>query len=185
MERDPRGFDLSLWSARELCGLCYASPRRSRRCIKIILLEGKPGGAHPLRGMVASLSVLAVLEYAKMLRYSQIEVQEPVPGAGPVYQSLGFTHDAEGRLVLPVSATPLRNTLQISEVFMSYSEESTKANLIERLMARAVRLSGKTTDQQLHILNVGLTQGKQLEPEGALAGPRAATPSALVPAINL
>ncbi len=55
---------------------------------------------------------------------------------------------------------------------MSFSEKSIKAGLIKRLIARAVTRSGKTTEQQLHILSVGFTQGKLLEPEGPLAGPR-------------
>jgi hypothetical protein len=40
--KDPKGLDLALWHAQELCGLCYATPRRSRLRIKIILLEGQP-----------------------------------------------------------------------------------------------------------------------------------------------
>ncbi|MDH0302580.1 MULTISPECIES: hypothetical protein [unclassified Pseudomonas] len=172
MECDRKGFDLSLWSARELCGLCYASPRNSRRCIKIILLEGKPGPANPLRGLVASLSLLAVAEYARMLKCSRIEVQQPDPGAEPLYQSLGFARDRAGSLVIPVAAMSLQSTFPISEVPMSYSKDSRRAALIERYTAQAIALAGEITDQQRHFLEVGFKEGREKEPEGILAGPR-------------
>lgn len=169
---DLKGFDLSLWSARERCGLCYASPRQSRRCIKIILLEGKPGLGNPLRGLVASLSLLAVAEYARMLKYSHIEVQQPDSGAEPLYQSLGFVRDPAGRLVITVAAMSQQSTFQISEVPMSYSKDSRKAALIKRYTAQAIALAGEITDQQRHFLDVGFKEGREKEPEGILAGPR-------------
>ncbi|MDH0646868.1 hypothetical protein N5D48_08750 [Pseudomonas sp. GD03858] len=172
MGRDRKGFDLSLWSARELCGLCYASPRQSRRCIKIILLEGKPGPANPLRGLVASLSLQAVAAYARMLKYSRIEVQQPDPGAEPLYQSLGFVRDRAGSLVIPVAAMSPQSTLHLSEVPMSYSKDSRRAALIKRYTAQAIALAGEITDQQRHFLEVGFKEGREKEPEGILAGPR-------------
>lgn len=171
-DRDHRGLDLSLWSAHELCGLCYASPRRSSHCIKIILLEGKPGPMNPLRGLVASLSVLAIIEYARMLSCSQIEIQQPDPGVEPWYSSIGFDRDPAGRLVMPVRATIPQTTVQVSEVPMRYSTSSRKAELIRRYTAEAVALAGETTDQQRHILEVAFKEGRQKEPEGILAGPR-------------
>ncbi|MEK2631405.1 hypothetical protein AAAC13_00735 [Pseudomonas aeruginosa] len=48
--KDRKGFDLSLWYGSELCGLCYATPRKSSICIKLILLEGNPDDSHPLKG---------------------------------------------------------------------------------------------------------------------------------------
>lgn len=170
LEGDPKGFDLSLWFARELCGLCYASPRRSNRCIKIILLEGRPGPTHPLRGMVASLSLLAISEYAKILRYSHIEVQQPESGAEAVYGSLGFARDAAGGLVIRVRTNPAQIDNQILEVSMSYSTNSRKTEVVARLTAKAVALAGKTSDQQRHFLKVGLSLGRDLEPAGVLAG---------------
>ncbi|WP_225935553.1 hypothetical protein [Pseudomonas muyukensis] len=169
---DRRGFDLALWSARELCGLCYASPRQSRCCIKIILLEGKPGPANPLRGLVATLSLLAVAEYARMLKCSRIEVQQPDQGAEPLYQSLGFVRDRAGNLAIPVAAMGLQPTFHISEVHMSYSKEARKAALIKRYTAQAIALAGEITDQQRHFLEVGFREGREKEPEGILAGPR-------------
>lgn len=171
-ERDFKGFDLSLWAGNELCGLCYASPRQSRRCIKIILLEGDSGPANLLRGLVAPLSLLAIAEYARMLKYSHIEVQQPEPGAEPLYQSLGFSRDSAGRLVIPVGSTTRQSPFQISEVLMSYAKDARKAALIKRYTAEAIALAGEITDQQRHFIEVGLKEGLQKEPGGILAGPR-------------
>lgn len=171
-DRDLKGFDVSLWSEHVLCGLCYASPRRSNHCIKIILLEGKPGPENPLRGLVASLLLFAVSEYARMLRFSQIEVQQPDPGVEFLYLSLGFVRDAAGRLVKPLGATDEQTTIQISEVPMNYSTSSRKAALIKRYAAEADALAGEITDQQWHILDVAFREGREKEPEGVLVGPR-------------
>lgn len=102
-EKDSRGFDLSIWFGPELCGLCYASPRQSTICIKVILLEGKPDRSHPLRGLVASFSLLAIDKYARMLGCTKIEIQDPDPGAIPLYQKLGFAFDKDDHLVMSVS----------------------------------------------------------------------------------
>ena len=99
---DARSFDLSLWFDQELCGLCYASPRQSKLCIKIVILEGKPDRSHPLRGTVASLALTAIENFALLIGCSEIEVQEPAVGAIPVYESLGFSFDPTGRLVIAV-----------------------------------------------------------------------------------
>lgn len=101
-QKDTRGFDISLWFAQELCGLCYATPRKSKLCIKIVILEGKPDHTHPLRGAVAALALTAIENYAVLIGCSEIEVQEPAAGAIPVYESLGFAYDPTGRLVIAV-----------------------------------------------------------------------------------
>jgi len=100
---DRRGFDLSIWFGQELCGLCYATPRKSKICIKIVILEGKPDKSHPLRGAVAALALTAIENYALMIGCAEIEVQEPAAGAIPVYESLGFTFDTSGRLVIAIA----------------------------------------------------------------------------------
>ncbi|MDE1168016.1 MAG: N-acetyltransferase [Pseudomonas sp.] len=102
--KDPRGLDVSLWYGKELCGLCYATPRKSSICIKVILLEGKPNKFHPLRGVVASLAIVSIDIYARMLGCEEIEIQEPSQGAAHWYLELGFEYNAQGRLVMPVKA---------------------------------------------------------------------------------
>ncbi len=100
--KDPKSFDISLWYDQDLCGLCYASPKNSAICIKIILLEGKPDVTHPLKGEVASLALIAIDKYARMLGCSEIEIQDPAPGVIGWYKELGFDFDGKGRLVIAV-----------------------------------------------------------------------------------
>jgi hypothetical protein len=98
--RDRRGFDISIWAGTELCGLCYATPRASAICMKIVLLEGQPDQNHPLKGRVMALALAAVDAYARMMGCSTIQIQEPAPGAVPCYLKSGFYYDQAGRLVL-------------------------------------------------------------------------------------
>ncbi|MQG93640.1 N-acetyltransferase [Pseudomonas sp. MN1F] len=99
---DLRGFDLSIWYGADLCGLCYASPRKSRLRIKVILLESNPDKSHPLKGEVASLALTAIDFYARMLGCREIEIQDPVTAARALYEALGFSSTADGRLVIRV-----------------------------------------------------------------------------------
>jgi hypothetical protein len=99
---EPLAFDLSIWFDVELCGLCFANPNQSRLRIKIIRLEGKPGKTHPLKSRIAALTMIAVDHYAQIIGSQWIEIQEPAPGAIPVYRNLGFDFDSQGRLVIAV-----------------------------------------------------------------------------------
>lgn len=103
MERDTKAFDLSIWYADNLCGLCYATPRKSTIRIKIVLLEGCPGQSHPLRGLVLGLALIPIDTYARLLGLRLIEVQDPNEGTVPHYQRLGFSYDNEGHLAIEVS----------------------------------------------------------------------------------
>lgn len=71
-------------------------------CIKVILLESKPDRVHPLKGDIASLALTAVDFYARMLGCTEIEIQEPVAAARPLYEALGFSMTVAGRLVIRV-----------------------------------------------------------------------------------
>ncbi|MNV64514.1 hypothetical protein D3C71_1571610 [compost metagenome] len=97
--KDARGFDLAIWYEEKLCGLCYATPRESTICIKIVLLQGYTRNTLPLRGWIAPIALRATELYARMLGCDEIEVQEPDPGAIPYYRKLGFTFDKTNRLV--------------------------------------------------------------------------------------
>lgn len=101
-DSDLRGFDLSIWYGANLCGLCYASPRKSRLCIKVILLESNPDKSHPLKGEIASLALTAIDFYARMLGCREIEIQDPVTAVRPLYEALGFSSSIDGRLVIRV-----------------------------------------------------------------------------------
>lgn len=105
--REPLALDLSIWFDKELCGLCFANPNNSRRRLRIVRLEGRPGEAHPLKKRIAPLSILALEQYARIIGSRLIEVQEPLEGAISVYRQLGFFFDAEHRLVKTVESLVL------------------------------------------------------------------------------
>ena len=98
--KDAKGFDLAIWYGPNLCGLCYATPRRSAICLKIVLLQGDPDRFHPLRGLIAQIAILAADFYARMLGCKGIEIQEPDPNVIFYYQDLGFDFDQKNRLVM-------------------------------------------------------------------------------------
>jgi hypothetical protein len=98
--KDAKGLDLAIWYEQKLCGLCYATPRKSAICIKIILLQGHPDRSHPLRGLIAPMALLATDTYARMLGCKEIEIQDPGPNVVPYYQNLGFSFDKNNRLVI-------------------------------------------------------------------------------------
>lgn len=100
--REPLALDLAIWFGEELCGLCFANPNNSRRRIRIVRLEGRPGEVHPLKKRIAPLSILAIEQYARIVGSRFIEVQEPLEGAISIYQQLGFYYDDERRLVKSV-----------------------------------------------------------------------------------
>ncbi|MFK3795115.1 MULTISPECIES: N-acetyltransferase [unclassified Pseudomonas] len=102
---DAKGFDLAIWYNQTLCGLCYATPRQSRLTIKIILLEGKPGSEHPLKGLIAPLALMGVDLYAQMLGCREIEIQQPAVNAIKYYKALGFQFDEARRLVISVGGS--------------------------------------------------------------------------------
>lgn len=95
-------FDLAIWFDLELCGLCFANPNQSRQRLKIVRLEGSSDKCHPLKSLIASLTLAAVTHYAQIIGSKQIEIQEPMQGAIPTYQQLGFKFDIQGRLVMLV-----------------------------------------------------------------------------------
>lgn len=101
--RDLKGFDLSIWFGPQLCGMCYATPRKSAIQITVILLEGKPGKTHPLKGYVMPLALAAVGNYGRACQLAFIEIEDPSRGAVPLYQELGFVYDDERRLVISLA----------------------------------------------------------------------------------
>ncbi|UUT14172.1 hypothetical protein NQ186_08290 [Pseudomonas zeae] len=102
--REPLSLDIAIWFEEQLCGLCFVNPNKSRQRIRIVRLEGRSGVPHPLKKRIALLSMVAIDEFAQIIGSKCIEVQEPIPGAIPVYTKLGFKFDLEGRLVLAVES---------------------------------------------------------------------------------
>lgn len=93
--------------------LCRASngkhyvARQSSICIKIILLEGKPDRSHPLKGEVASLTLLAIDYYARMIKCTEIEVQTLNRWRFPGIKSLASTT----RQMADLSSRSMPNTM--------------------------------------------------------------------------
>lgn len=102
--KEPMSFDLSIWFGFELCGLCFANPNQSRLRVRIVRLEGKPDKNHPLKNRIATLALIAVSHYARIIGSRRIEIQEPIAGAIPLYREIGFEFDAERRLVMVVES---------------------------------------------------------------------------------
>ena len=96
-------FDLAIWLDLELCGLCFANPNHSRMRMRVVRLEATPGGTHSLRGYIAPLALMAVEHYAQIVGSKTIEIQEPMQGAVPTYEKLGFAFDASGRLAKDIT----------------------------------------------------------------------------------
>ncbi|MNO76751.1 hypothetical protein D3C76_678320 [compost metagenome] len=101
--KDAKGLDLAIWCEQNLCGLCYATPRRSTICLKVVLLQGNPDKSHPLRGLIAPIAILAADFYARMLGCREIEIQDPDPNVVFYYRELGFDFDQTNRLVIYLS----------------------------------------------------------------------------------
>ena len=97
--REPLALDIAVWFEQQLCGLCFANPNNSRRRLRIVRLEGCPGGTHPLKNRIAMLALIVIEQYAQLIGSEVLEVQEPLEGAISIYQKLGFGFDKEGRLV--------------------------------------------------------------------------------------
>lgn len=101
--KDAKGLDLAIWYGQNLCGLCYATPRRSALCLKVVLLQSDPYRSHPLRGLIAPIAILAADFYARMLGCREIEIQAPDPNVVFYYRDLGFDFDHNNRLVIYLS----------------------------------------------------------------------------------
>lgn len=97
---DAKGLDLAIWYGQLLCGMCYATPRASSICLKVVLLEGHPDRAHPLRGRIAPIALLVADIYAQALGCREIEIQDPDPNVVFYYRKLGFEFDQTNRLVI-------------------------------------------------------------------------------------
>jgi hypothetical protein len=74
---------------------------KSKICINIRILEGKPDKSNPLRGAVAALELTAIENYAIMIGCDEIEVQERAAGAIPVLKASGCL-DPRGQLVIAI-----------------------------------------------------------------------------------
>jgi hypothetical protein len=88
--RYPRRFDLAIWYADALCGLCLGKPSEGPDNLTIRLLEGKYG-PHPLKGAVALIATVTAERYAAVLGKRLLKIKNASPGAISRYEALGFS----------------------------------------------------------------------------------------------
>jgi hypothetical protein len=95
----PRHFDLAIWADGILCGLCAGMAAKRKHYVAISFLESFHG-PNPLKGLVAAIAVECAEAYAQILGAGWLKIRNPVAGALPQYEALGF------RLVRPRRAAP-------------------------------------------------------------------------------
>lgn len=98
----PERFELAVWSGGQLCALALGRPAPSARHLALHYQEGSPNPAHPLRGRVTAVVLIAAEAYALVLGKTELRLVEPLPALVSYYCSpaLGF------HLVSPPGAPP-------------------------------------------------------------------------------
>lgn len=78
---------LAIWSGEALCGLLAGQPSKAHHRLRLEYLEGSPDAAHPLRGHVLDVAMLAAVRYAQVLGATALRLVDPAPGLVAVYQA--------------------------------------------------------------------------------------------------
>lgn len=89
--RHPDAFHLAIWSGLALCGLSAGRPSRGHHYLAVNFLEGSPVADHPLKGQVLPLVLAAATAYGRALGAASLRLNNPLPGAVPLYERQGFT----------------------------------------------------------------------------------------------
>jgi len=96
----PRRFDLAIWDGSILCGLAVGVASRGKigqdtnLTMKFLERLGDPPIGPPMnsiRGYVATIALDVAYAYAQTLDKKWLYLQEPLPGAVPKYEELGFS----------------------------------------------------------------------------------------------
>lgn len=85
-----RRFEVAIWIGDELEGLCTGRASRGDDNVTIHFLERSPDPSY-LKGYIAEIATDAAEAYAFVIGRRRVKLKNPVPGALPVYQTLGFT----------------------------------------------------------------------------------------------
>jgi hypothetical protein len=83
-------FEVAIWLGQKVMGMSYGRVSRGPENVTIQFLE-RFGDETPLKGWVALIVADCADKYAKLLGKQWVKVKDPVPGAIPVYETLGFT----------------------------------------------------------------------------------------------
>ncbi|MEO3476199.1 hypothetical protein AAFO90_00830 [Phaeobacter sp. CAU 1743] len=90
----PRRFDMAIWNGSVLCGMvCGKASKGAQGCdtnVTLRFLQGAPTAINPLRGHIAAISLDAASAYALLLKKRMIFLKNPLSGARPHYEKLGF-----------------------------------------------------------------------------------------------
>lgn len=90
--KNPRHFDVAIWSGPILCGLATGrASRKNRSNITIFFLQGAPHQINPLKGYIAKLALSSFDLFGKILNKQITYIANPLAGAIPHYQTLGFS----------------------------------------------------------------------------------------------
>lgn len=86
----PKRFEVAIWYGPMLCGMVLGEASNGPRNLNLHFLEAFHG-INPLKGQVAFLACDLADRYAKILGKQYVRLRQPVQGARPLYQRLGFT----------------------------------------------------------------------------------------------
>lgn len=83
-------FEAAIWIGDGLEGLCMGRPSRGNDNVTLRFLERRPTPSL-LKGFVAEIALDAAEAYAGILGKRRLKLKDPVAGAIPLYEALGFT----------------------------------------------------------------------------------------------
>ncbi len=87
----PNRYEVAVWSGPVLCGLAlgHTSPEKQDVCINLLERLSVPG--NPLIGYIAPIVFTAASFYGNILKSQRLKIKNPVDGALPYYEKLGFS----------------------------------------------------------------------------------------------
>jgi hypothetical protein len=87
----PERFEAALWSGNTLCGLAIGRLNNARDTVTLYFMEGCPDVTHPLKGTVHKAVLEAIFAFGVAAQATRIRINDPMPGAIPLYEGLGFS----------------------------------------------------------------------------------------------
>lgn len=90
-QRRPNRFEISLWRAGILGGLCYGKTSRAGSRVRLDLIESSPIRPSPLGGPFLPILAYAATSYAEIVGASEIWVMDPLTELEGVYGRVGFS----------------------------------------------------------------------------------------------
>lgn len=84
-----RRFELALWHNGNLYGLAIGRASKGPDNVTVHFLERAPGD-NPFAGYFIRIAMDAADNYAKLLGRQRVKLKNPVPGAIPAYERVGF-----------------------------------------------------------------------------------------------